>query len=169
MQTAQFAWVYKTPETNISQIQNATFSNHFTKTPKVNLQTFWAQVLKCEHFIKFTVWSFPEWLQSFWLTAFGFFKLNPSTLFCGRTSNHTLSRAVLRATLLLISLWARLSFSCSRRRLASWSRWFSFCQNTEKSIKLQDSERWGEEIGSLQKKGMCIMSFKTLIFIGRII
>lgn len=37
----------------------------------------------------------------------------------------TVSRAFLRATLLEMSLWARLSFSCSRRRLVCWRRRFS--------------------------------------------
>lgn len=48
--------------------------------------------------------------------------------------NSTSSRQFLKATLLVISLWAKLSFSCSKRRLACWSRRFSFCKLHKKKF-----------------------------------
>lgn len=50
-------------------------------------------------------------------------------LVCGAgLSGLTWSKAFLRAILLVTSLWARWSFSCSRRKLVSWRRRFSCCQ-----------------------------------------
>lgn len=99
--------------------------------PEVNNNTIrrnhCAILMKCKMNAKYIILLRLHFIHFLW----GF-----ATLLKRAVINCTLSRVFLRATLLVINLWARLSFSCSRRRLACWSWRFSFCKPQKQSIKV---------------------------------